>query len=168
MMSKRHIQTSVNNFIHHKDEYLFLLRAENKKVDAGRLNSIGGKVEPGENYLDCVIRETEEETGIKITPQDIQFLGVVRLEEGYEEDWVMCFFKTEVSSKHVKHGTKTPEGEFLWINKDKVLHSGYELVDDLYYSFEDIIKGDEIFFANAVLNDKQKVEKYSVSKIPRK
>lgn len=163
----RHIQTSVNNFIHCGDEYLFLLRAKNKKVDAGRLNSIGGKVEPGENYLDCVIRETEEETGLKVNPKDIQFLGIVRLEGGYAEDWVMCFFKTEVNTKHIKHNTKTSEGEFLWIHKDNVLNSGYELVDDLYYSFEDIVNGKEIFFANAVLNEKQKVEKYSVSKIPR-
>lgn len=164
----RHIQTSVNNFIHCGDEYLFLLRAKNKRVDAGRLNSIGGKVEAGENYLDCVIRETEEEIGVKVDPSEVQLLGIVRLEGGYDEDWVMCFFKTEVKSKHIEHGTKTPDGEFLWIHKDKVLNSGYELVDDLYYSFEDIVKGNEIFFANAVLNEKQKVEKYNVSKIPRR
>lgn len=164
----RHIQTSVNNFVHHGDEYLFLLRNKDKKVDPGRLNSIGGKVEPGENYLDCVIRETEEEMGMSISPSEVQFLGVVRLEEGYDEDWVMCFFKTEVKEKHIQHGTKTSDGELLWIHKDKVLNSGYELVDDLYYSFEDIARGDEIFFANAVLNDNQKVEKYSVSKIPRR
>ncbi len=164
----RHIQTSVNNFIHCGDEYLFVLRDKSKKIDPGRLNSIGGKVEPGENYLDSVIRETEEEIGINVTPEQVQFLGVVRLEGGYEEDWVMCFFKTEIQTKYIKHGVKTSEGEFLWIHKDKVLNSGYELVDDLYYSFEDIVSGKEIFFANAVLNEKQKVEKYSVTKLPRR
>ncbi len=164
----RHIQTSVNNFIHCGDEYLFLLRDKNKKIDAGRLNSIGGKVEPGENYLDALIRETEEETGIIVTPEEVQFLGVLRLEEGYEDDWVACFFKTEIKTKHIPHGTKTPDGELLWLHKDKILNSDYELVDDLHYSLEDIVNNDSIFFANALINDKEKVEKYSVSKIPRK
>lgn len=164
----RHIQTSVNNFIHCGDDYLFLLRSKEKKVDANRLNSIGGKVEPGENYLDAVIRETEEEVGLKIEPKDTQFLGILRLEEGYEDDWVMCFFKTEVKTKHIKHGTKTTDGELLWLNKDKILNSDYELVDDLHYSLEDIVKNDSIFFANALINEKEKVEKYNVSKIPRK
>lgn len=163
----RHIQTSVNNFVHCGDEYLFVLRDKSKRVDANRLNSIGGKVEAGENYLDAVIRETEEEIGVKVTPDEVQFLGIVRLEGGYEEDWVMCFFKTELKTKRVAHGTKTSEGEFMWLHKDKVLTSGYELVDDLYYSFEDIVKGDFLFFASAQLNDKQKVEKYSVTKISR-
>ncbi len=164
----RHIQTSVNNFVHCGDDYLFLLRGKDKKVDAGRLNSIGGKVEPGENYLDAVIRETEEEIGLKIEPSEIEFLGILRLEEGYEEDWVACFFKTEVKTKHIPHGTKTDDGTLLWLHKDTILNSDYELVDDLNYSFEDIVKNDTVFFANALINNKEKVQKYSVSKIPRK
>lgn len=163
----RQIKTSVNNFIHCGEEYLFLVRDKNKKIDAGRLNSIGGKVEPGENFLDALIRETEEETGYIITSNDVDFLGIVRLEEGYEEDWVMCFYKTEVSKKEIGHGTKTSDGELIWIHKDKVLNSGYELVDDLNYSFKDIMNNDFIFFANAKLNNEEKVEKYSVSKIKK-
>lgn len=164
----RYIQTSVNNFIHCGDEYLFLLRDKSKKIDAGRLNSIGGKVEPGENYLDAVIRETEEETGIIITPKDIKLAGILRLEGGYEQDWVACFFKTEVKTKKIPLGEDTKDGKLLWIHKDKVLHSEHELVDDLYHTFPDIISGKSIFFSNTTINSSEKVEKYSVSKIPRK
>lgn len=164
----RNIQTSVNNFIHCGDEYLFVLRDKNKSVDANRLNSIGGKVEPGENYLDALIRETQEEAGLTIAPGDTQFLGLLRLEGGYRDDWVAGLFKTEVKSKHIPHGSKTAEGEFLWLHKDKILHSGYEVVDDLNYILEDILTGNNIFFANVLVNEFEKVEKYSVSKIPRR
>lgn len=164
----RNIQTSVNNFIHCGDEYLFVLRDKNKSVDANRLNSIGGKVEPGENYLDCLIRETQEEAGIPISPEDTQFVGLLRLEGGYKDDWVAGLFKTEVETKVIKHGTVTPEGTFLWIHKDKVLSSEHELVDDLNHIFKEIVSGDGVFFANAIINEHEKVEKISISKIPMK
>lgn len=168
MQNKRYIQTSVNNFIHFRDEYLFLLRGTDKKIDAGRLNSIGGKVDPGENYLDAVIRETEEETGILVKPNEIKLIGIVKLEGGYDEDWLMCFFKTEVNSKHLPLGNKTSDGELLWINQQQVLNSGYEIVDDLHYSFEDIVNDSGIFFACAQMDEKEKVKRYKMSKIPEK
>lgn len=165
----RYTKTSVNNFIHHGDEYLFVKRAADKEVDAGRLNSIGGKLEPGENWLDAVIRETEEEIGLKVAKEDVEFLGIVRLEGGYDEDWIMCFYKTEVDSKDIiPQGHISSEGEFMWLHKDDVLKSEHELVDDLFHSFEDIVNSkDQVFFASAELNEKQKVEKYSVTKLKR-
>jgi len=165
MKNRRFTQLSVNNFIHYKDDYLFLLRNADKSVDAGRLNSIGGKVDPGENYLQAVIRETQEETGIVIASNDIKLVGIVNLEGGYKEDWVMCFFKTEVMNKTLPVGNKTNDGELLWINKDKVLNNRYELVDDLYYTFEDVVHENGILFANAQINNNEKVEKYNGIKL---
>ena len=161
----RLVQTSVTNFISCGDEYLFVKRAPDKKVDAGRLNGVGGRLEKGEDYLTCAIRETEEETGYVVNPENCQLSGVVKLEGGYEEDWVMCFFKIEVPHKDIPVGFHTDEGEFMWIHKDKVFRTGIEMVDDLQYVFKDIVEGKKQFFMTAEMNDEEKVEKYSLKKI---
>jgi len=161
----RKVQTSVNNFLYHGDEYLMVHRRPDARVDAGRLNSIGGRVDPGENFLDAVVRETKEETGYAIDSLSVQLSGIVKLEGGYQEDWVMIFFKTPVDSKEIPIGTTTREGELMWIHKNKVLDSDFELVDDFNYCFKDIVAGDSIFFLTAKLDDNQKVHDISMSKL---
>jgi 8-oxo-dGTP pyrophosphatase MutT (NUDIX family) len=162
----RRVQTSVTNFIHCGDEYLFIHRSPHKRVDAGRLNGIGGRVEPGENYLDAVIRETKEETGYMADSLSIRLAAVFRLEGGYTEDWVMCFFHTEVPSKHIPHELmETKDGKLIWLHKDKVLDSGYELVDDIYYCFKDITEGKYLQFGNALIGSDERIKKMSISRL---
>ena len=62
----RKVQTSVTNFIYCGDEFLMLKRGAHKRIDPNKLNGVGGRVDPGEDMLQTVIRETKEETGIKI------------------------------------------------------------------------------------------------------
>jgi len=165
---ERRVQRSVTLFIYNGNSYLFLKRNLKKKVDPGRLNGIGGRVESGENYLDAAIRETMEETGYQVTPENIQLTGVVTLEGGYATDWVMCFFKIKVLSKVIPAGNHTDDGDLIWLDKDKVLDSEYELVDDLNYCFKDIVQGKNIFFLTAQLTDNQKIFKTSVGKLATK
>lgn len=158
---RRLVQTSVTLFLHCGDQYLFLKRAADKRVDAGRLNGVGGRVEPGEDYLSAAMRECIEETGYQPEYSDFKFSGVVKVEGGYDEDWVMCFFKISVPDMNIPIGTDTDDGELMWLHKDEVLASGYELVDDLNYCFEDIVNGDRQIFATYSLNDQQKVQSIS-------
>lgn len=153
----RQVQTSVTNFIFHGDEYLFVKRNDNKRIDPGRLNGIGGRVNPGEDYLSAALRETKEETGYEVSLDQIQFCGVIKLEGGYKEDWVMCFFKIYVESRKIPLGSMTGDGRLMWVHKDEVLDSEFELVDDLYYCFKDIVSGEEIFFINAKLGEDEKI-----------
>ena len=162
---KRYVQKSVTVFIHHGEDYLLLHRSLNKRIDPGRLNGIGGRVESGENYLDAAIRETYEETGYVLTNEDIKFSGVVVLEDGYAEDWDMCIFKVEVLDKKIPKGNITDDGEFIWIHKDKVLDSKYELVDDLNHYFKDVVLGTHTFFITAKLNDNEKIKNISIGKL---
>lgn len=162
---KRLVQTSVTCFLYHNDKYLFLKRNLNKRVDPGRLNGVGGRLEPGENYLDAAIRETEEETGYQVNVEDVSLSGVVKLEGGYDEDWVMCFFKIKVPHMNIPLGSKVEnEGELIWLHKDEILKSEHDLVDDLNYCMQDIVNGKEQFFITAQLDTHQKITAASISK----
>jgi 8-oxo-dGTP pyrophosphatase MutT (NUDIX family) len=162
----RIIRTSVTNFLHYKDKYLFILRKKVKKVDAGRLNGIGGKVEPHEDFLATAIRETQEETGLSPKMKDIHFAGLARTEGGYPEDWIMAFFKIEVDSYQLPIGDECKEGKFLWMSVDEALNSDYELVDDLYYLLPKIDQNQTIFFANAQVNNQEKIKSINITEMP--
>ena len=162
-LKNRNTKCSVTNFLYCGNNYLFLHRSADKKTDPNRLNGIGGKLELGENYLDAAIRETEEETGYVIDAKNVQLSGIVQLHGGYPEDWIMCFFKIEVSNLTVPIGMNTEDGTLLWVHKDEVLSSRYELVDDLHYCFEKVVEGNSIFFMTAQLNEEQKITSHSVS-----
>jgi 8-oxo-dGTP pyrophosphatase MutT (NUDIX family) len=161
---KRYSQTATNIFIFYKDEYLMLKRAADKKIDPNKLNGIGGRLEPGENFLDAGIREVFEETGYEVSASDFEFTGLVKLEGGYSEDWIMSYFKCRVNNKNIPKGNETEDGKLVWLHKDKVLDSGYEVISDLKYLWKDIVEG-QPFFATAIINKDEEVDSIKISKL---
>lgn len=161
----RKAQTSVTNFLYCGNNYLFLKRGPHKRIDPNRLNGIGGRVEPGEDFLTAAIRETKEETGYVVTAGNIRLAGVVTLEGGYSENWIMCFFTIRVPHMRIPKGKTDDDGKLIWLQKDRVLDSEYELVDDLNYCFQDIALGKRIFFLNAQLNEKEKITNVSIGRL---
>lgn len=164
-MPDRKIKLGTNCFLHFNDEYLFLVRDKSKEIDPGLLNGVGGKLESDENFVEGAIREVFEETGIQVEEKDMKLSSIVRLEDGYKDDWVMCFFKIKVYSKEIPVGHKTPDGELIWIHKDKVNDAGYKLVDDINFVLNDIFTETKISFMNARLNEEQKVIDVRMSKL---
>lgn len=54
-------------------------RSDIKKNDPGKLTTTAsGHVESGQSYLEAAVRETLEETGVEILPEDLESFGVVR------------------------------------------------------------------------------------------
>lgn len=60
------------------DGRLLLLR---HGYDGRRWGPPGGRMEPGEDPLDCVVRETREEIGVEIAVEHL--IGLYRLENGF-------------------------------------------------------------------------------------
>lgn len=60
-------------------EVILQKRSDIKKNDPGKLTTTAsGHVASGQSYLEAAVRETFEETGIKISPEDLKSFGVVR------------------------------------------------------------------------------------------
>jgi hypothetical protein len=58
---------------------------------------------------------------------------------------------------------ENPEGQLVWLPKNQVLKSDYELVDDLNYCFKDIDDGKIPFFVHATMNENETVKDWNVS-----
>lgn len=159
----RKVQTSVTCFLHYGEEYLFLRRSLTKRIDPGKVNGVGGRLEKGEDYVSAALREIEEETGYVLAKETLRFCGIIKLQEGLEEDWVLCCFKAEVPTKDIPIGNETDDGELFWIHKNKLSTIKDDFVDDINYCMEDVIDEKRMFFLTAILDENAKVK--SISKV---
>jgi 8-oxo-dGTP diphosphatase len=51
-------------------QWVVLIEKRKPAWQYGRLNGIGGKIEPGETAIDAMVREFEEETGLDTKPSE--------------------------------------------------------------------------------------------------
>ena len=89
----------------------------------------GGHVEPGESFVESVIREVWEETGLTI--ENPILCGTKQFQTRKGERYVVFFYKTNRYSGELK---SSDEGEVFWIPRTD-LHK-YTLCDD----FPDMVR----------------------------
>ena len=89
----------------------------------------GGHVEPGESFVESVIREVWEETGLTI--ENPKLCGTKQFQTRKGERYVVFFYKTNRYSGQLK---SSDEGEVFWIPRTD-LHK-YTLCDD----FPDMVR----------------------------
>jgi 8-oxo-dGTP diphosphatase len=63
-------------FIFHDDKVLLIRKK--RGLGAGKINGPGGKLDPGETPLECAVRETEEELGVR--PENAEEFGILRFQ----------------------------------------------------------------------------------------
>ena len=84
----------------------------------------GGHVERGESFVESVIREVFEETGLRI--EDPVLCGTKQFQDKQDARYVVLFYKASRFSGELK---SSDEGEVFWINRTEL--SNYPLAPDM-------------------------------------
>ena len=107
-----------------RDGRTLFLRGAPGKWFAGRLNGLGGRLEPGEGVRAGALREAREETGLE--PAALELAATVHT---IEEPPVMLFVLTGTLPPGPLR--PTPEGEHVWLPAAAVSDPGHPFVDDV-------------------------------------
>ena len=108
---------------------LLLQRKSAGRFGEGKWNGPGGKVQPGETPLECVVREVREETGLTVS--SLTERGVVDFYFGEkpEPDWVVHIYTTSTFSGEPR---ESDEGELRWFTLDEIPY-GEMWMDDTHW-----------------------------------
>lgn len=104
------------------DENKILLQNRIKKDWCG-FTFPGGHVEKEESFVQAIIREIYEETGLTI--REPKLCGVKQFQTDEDERYIVLLFKTD---KFEGTLTSSEEGEMKWIHRDSL--NDYILVED--------------------------------------
>lgn len=68
---------------------------------AGKINGLGGKIEPGEDNAACIVREIEEEAGLVTKPEE--WLHICAMQDtDWRVDVLGLIWKEEIASAKAK------------------------------------------------------------------
>ncbi len=139
-------------YITYENEVLLLYR--NKKENdfhQGKYVGIGGRLEPGETPLECIIREIKEESGYELSQSEISFRGYIyfdeinrnkELEDLPAFNWLVFIYTVTVKEKIDFENT---EGELHWFSKGKIpyenMWGGDRIFTPKLLDTEEIIEG---------------------------
>lgn len=104
-------------YIENDTDYLMLHRVKKENdLNHDKWIGVGGKFEPDESPEECLLREVEEETGLKLT--DYKFRGIVTfISDEWESEYMHLFTATGYTGKVAECN----EGNLEWIPKNKLL-----------------------------------------------
>jgi len=90
------------------EDAVLLIRKKKPDWQEGRLNGIGGKLEPGETPVEAMVREFAEECGVETQATDWGCFAVIT-----GSDWrVVCF---RAAPDNVGTARTTTEEEIVWV-----------------------------------------------------
>lgn len=105
----------------------------------------GGHVEPGESFVESVIREIREETGLTIRRPQLCGLKQFLQEDGVR--YIVILFKTDRFSGEL---TSSDEGEVFWIRRSEL--GKYKLAGSDFEDMMRVFESDDLseFYYNKV------------------
>lgn len=114
-MSRFNITTEC--YIRRGDEILFIHKGRND-MNTGKYLGIGGHLEEGESPNECIVREIEEETGIRADEiTGLRMRAVITFVNTVYEDEYIHLYEAEYIGTEDPSTRYCGEGELEWINK---------------------------------------------------
>lgn len=124
----------------------FMLLKRLKDPNKGMFTPVGGKLDPHEDPLKAAIRETWEETGVRV--DHMKFSGLLTESSPVEYNWTNYVYLAEID---FIIPPPCNEGELKWISFDEVLNMPTPKTDWFIYKY--ILDGKPFAF-NAAFNEK--------------
>lgn len=108
-------------FLHHKDKIL-LLHRQDAKAEGNRWGIPGGKLNAGEPIIEAIVREVFEETGFRLDPKKIHFIGKLYIRvPNFDFEYHMVDYKEPIEFPgDVKINFKEHKG-FTWVTPQDAL-----------------------------------------------
>lgn len=117
----------VGCFIEHEGKFLLLHRLSHK-ANGDRWGLPAGKVDAGEDRKHAIVREIQEETGLKFEASAIAYFDSRYVRDGdFDIEWHM--FSTQLSRPATITINPNEHKEFQWVTPEDAL--GMELIHDL-------------------------------------
>ena len=96
----KHMTTYVIGFMFTNDwKDVLLIRKNRPAWQAGKLNGVGGHIEPGEEPIQAMVREFKEETGLTTTNKDWTQMLIVT-----NQDYQIYVFRTYIDNVGIIEG----------------------------------------------------------------
>ena len=130
-------------YIRRGDELLFIHKGGND-LNTGKFLGIGGHLEKGESPTEGIIREIEEETGIKKEDlSNLKMRAVITFINPTYGDEYIHLFEAEYTGETDPTLTDCDEGELIWVSKSDVY--SLPIWEGDKAMFDAMFKDDEFF-----------------------
>ena len=140
---------TVDICILYQNRVLMIKRSETKKAFPGWITLPGGHIDEGEDPLTAAIREAKEETGILLTPQELQLkFTAIHHHIDRNEQYIVFGFVARLTEKPSEL-IENDEGTLHWIQV-KDLSTQSKIFPPVQYYFDHLLYGQGIKYNNSI------------------
>ena len=124
--------------INSKNEILITKRSATKKKEPLKWELTGGGVKAGETSLQGILRETKEEIGLKLEPEEAIFLKEIRKDEIPADFKDLWLFKKDVNIEEMKFADgEVTEAKWVTIEKFLQIKENNEMISTIDFGKEE-------------------------------
>lgn len=144
-------------YIYDKEKVLMMQHA--RGPFKGKWNVPGGKIQEGESARKCVIREVQEETGLKIDPEFRGVLTFLGMKD--QPPWYVLIYEADGYEGKLKHNKEEHSGA-EWVHKKEFLKK--DVHDDDKYFVSHLFSGKSLLSAMFYYDNGDKVVRHKLHK----